>query len=67
MEALTAHWHTVKTYEIATAFISMGGERESVPIRAELQILQQQQDLLAAANFSAVMRQCSSYLKYAVL
>ena len=67
METLTAPWHTVKNYEIATAFISMGGERESIPIRAELQILQQQQGLLAAANFSAVMRQCSSHLKYPVL
>lgn len=45
----------------------MGGDRESIPIRAELQILQQQQGLLAAANFSVVMRQCSSHLKYTVL
>lgn len=66
METLTAHWNTVKNYEIATAFISMGEERESIPTRSELQILQQQ-GLLAAANFSAVMRRCSSHLKYPVL
>lgn len=54
-ETLTAHLHRVKNYEIATAFVSMGGERES-PIRAELQILQQQWGLPAPANFSAVMR-----------
>jgi len=65
-ETLTARWHAVQSYEIATAFISMGGERESNPIRAELQILQQQGPL-AAASFSAVRRQCSSHLKYPVL
>jgi len=40
----------------------MGGERKSVPFRAELQILQQQQGLLAAPSFSTVTRWCSSLI-----